>query len=1054
MRLPQTSVNNPMATLMLFLGVLVLGLFSLRLLPVDMFPDVEPPVVSILTTWPGASASDVESELTQPIEDQVNGVNNLDTLTSKSVDNLSVVSCKFNWSTNLDSATNDLRDRLELARRKLPDDAETPFLYKFSSATAPVMIISVTAKENWPRLYHLVDKTIADELRRVSGVGAIMIYGGLRRRINVYFDTLRLTGYGLSLAQVNQVLAAQNLNLPAGSPKGKLMQYFVRVPGRYTSMEELERTVIGSHQGRPVRLMEVARVEDGFAEQELMAWSGRQPAIVLMLQKQTGSNTVQVVAAVQKRMARLQAELPGDVQVRVMMDNAANILSAIANLRQSLLVGIVLVVLVTLVFLRRLRSALIVALTIPFSLIIAFVLIYLNGYTINLVTLMSLAVASGMVVDNAIVVLENVVRQVERGARPASAAVLGAGEVGLAITASTATTVVIFLPMVFLTGLVGVMFKQLAFVITVTLAASLFTALSMTPMLASRWLRSSAQGSAREGRLARLGQAAENGFTSLDLGYQGLLSWSLGHKAWIFALSGAALVSALALLPFISTSFMPKVDSGDVSVDFRLEEGTTLEETSRVVRRAVDDIMSVVRPQEFQTLYAWCGQTEGGIGLALGFDEAPNAATIGFKLVDPSLRERSASVIANLLRQRLALVPGITRLRVLAEDPASAILAGSQSKPLVIEVQGSELGDNLAVARRLAKTLATQAGLVDVSVSQKDPRPELWVQVKRDKSSLLGLTAGQVASQVRNYLYGFQASEYREGGYNYDIFTRLNQKDRDRLELLPQTPIFTPDGRKLRLKDLANIGERQGPIEIERKNLQKVVRVEADLLGISLGQGKEAAAKVMAKMELPLGVALSLGGEIEEQEKAFADLSVLLALGVLLTYMVMAALFGNLRDPLIIMFAVPFALVGVVYAFWLSGETLGVVSFMGVIMLMGIVVNNAIVLLDYIKLLRARGLELGAAVVQGCRDRLRPVLMTTLTTFFGMLPMAVARGQGAEIWNPLGVTMLGGLTVSSLLSLLFIPVIYHALEARSLSKKSPPQAPGAGHGWPAKGQGL
>jgi len=1033
MRLPDFSVKYPVATLMLFLGVIVLGLFSLSLLPVDMFPEVDPPVVSILTAWPGASASDVETEVTKRIEDEVNGVNNLDELTSRSVDGLSAVACKFDWGTDLDSATNDVRDRLEMVRRKLPDDVDAPVLYKFSSATAPVMVVSVTAGVNWPQLHHLTDKRIADELRRVPGVGAIVVYGGLRRRINVYFDSARLEGYGLPLHRINQVLAAQNVDLPAGSSRQGALEYFIRVPGRYTSVEELKRTVIGSHRGRPLRLEDVAHVEDAFKPEDLAAWESKSPAIVLMVQKQTGRNTVAVVEGLRTRIAELNTQLPSDVQVKVMMDNASNIVTNVRNLRMSLLWGIALVILVSLVFLRRFRSALIVAMAIPFSLIVSFVLMYFNRYSINMVTLMSLAIASGMVVDNAIVVLENIVRHVERGARPSTAARFGAAEMGPAITASTATTVVVFLPMMFLTGLVGVIFKQLAFVVTVTLAASLLTALSMTPMLSSRWLQGRKPEKERTagGAPVRLYDRSERGFQRLDRMYGRLVAWCLDHKSAVLALVGATVISAATMIPFLSTSFLPEVDSGDVSVDFRLEEGVGIEHSRKVVERVIDDIMGLVRKEEFQTLYAWCGQSEQGIGLALGMDEAPNAASLGFKLVDREKRDRSAQDIARLLRERLEKIPGITRIKVLAVDPAGAILAGQQSKPLVVEVQGPDLEANLAAAEKLAERMRRVPGMVDVSVSQKDPRPELWVEVKRDKIGLAGLTAGEVGRQLRNYLYGFKAAEYRDGGDNYDIFTRFTEEDKDRLELLPQAPIFTADGRTLRLKDLAEISERHGPIEIERKNLERVVRVEAGLLGMSLGQGRHAAQEVMDALDpAPGGTRLSFGGEVEEQRKAFADLTLLLALGILLTYMVMAALFGNFRDPFIIMFSVPFALVGVIYAFRLTGVTLGIISFMGVVMLMGIVVNNAIVLVDYIKLLQARGMDLKEAVVQGGRDRLRPVLMTTLTTFFGMLPMAVSRGTGAEVFNPLGITMLGGLTVSALVSLVLIPVVYHGLEGR------------------------
>lgn len=1031
MNLPEFSVKQPVATLMLFLAMVVLGLFSLNLLPVDLYPDIEPPVVSILTSWPGASASDVESEVSKRIEDQVNGVNNLDTLTSKSVDNLSVVSAKFDWGTDLDNATNDLRDRLELARRDLPDDAEQPILYKFSSATEPVMVISVSAGKNWPRLYRIADRQIADNLRRVPGVGAVIIYGGLRRRINVYFDLARLEGYGLGLNQVNQVLASQNINLPAGSTKVGALEYFVRTPGRYTDMNQIKRTVIGNFHGKPVRLADVATVSDDFSPEDLLAWEGKRKAIILFVQKQTGQNTVAVVKAARQTMAKLEKTLPPDVKLNAMIDTAQNIQDSISNLRQSLLSGITLVIIVTLLFLRQLRSAMIIALTIPFSLIVAFILMYFNGYTINMVSMMSLAIVSGMVVDNGIVVLENIVRHIERGGRPAMSAILGAREMGMAITASTATTVVIFLPMMFLTGLVGVFFKQLAFIITVTLAASLFTSLSMTPMLSSLWLKAKRQRPVAEGGWsARLREKSERWFDSVDEAYGRVVDWSLDHRSAVIALSVFSLLSAATMVPFISTSFLPDVDSGDVSVDFRMEEGTRLEETARVIKSATDDILQVVRPEDFKSLYAWSGQSDKGTGVALGFDESPNAASIGFKLVGREKREQSAKQIAQQLRERLQKYAGITRLKVLAVDPAGAILSGSGSKPLVVEVQGPDMDQNVEVASRLATGMAKIHGLVDVAISQKDPRPELWIEVDRDKAAMLGLTAGQVALQARNYLYGYKTSEYRDGGDNYDIFTRFSDVDKDKIESLPRIPLFTADGREIRLKDVAEIKHSLGPIEIERKNLEKVVKVDADLDDISLGQARQEVDKIIAGLELPSGVGLAFGGDVDEQRKAFGDLSILLGLGVLLTYMVMAALFGNLRDPLIIMFSVPFAFVGVIYAYRLSGTTLGVISFMGVIMLVGVVVNNAIVLLDYAKLLLARGAPLREAMVQAGRDRLRPVLMTTLTTFFGMLPMAVSTSTGAEIWNPLGITMLGGLAVSSLITLVLVPTIYYMLEAR------------------------
>ena len=490
MKLTEFSVKQPIATLMLLLALVLVGAVSLSKLSIDMFPDIEPPVVSILTTWPGASASDVETEVTQKIEDQVSAVNNLDSLTSRSLDNLSVISCKFEWGTNLDVATNDIRDKLELAKRELPDDVEPPMLFKFSSATAPILFMTVSSgNQTWPRLYHLVDKYISDELKRVPGVGAIQLYGGLRRRINIYFDLDKIEGYRLSIHRINQILAAENLNIPAGNIKSGFREYFVRVPARYKDVEEIKNTIIAFYNENPVYLRDVARVEDGYKPQELNGWGDGRKAIVLLLQKQSGKNTVKVIQRVKDKLKQLRKTLPSDVKINIVLDNSENILLSVKNLRGSLLWGVFFVILVTLLFLRQVRPAIIIALAIPFSLITSFIFLYLFGYTINLISLMSLAIASGMVVDNGVVVLENIFRHLERGSSPVQAAISGASEMGMAITASSMTTVVVFVPLMFLTGLAGIIFKQLGFVIVITILASLFTALTMTPMLCSRWVK-------------------------------------------------------------------------------------------------------------------------------------------------------------------------------------------------------------------------------------------------------------------------------------------------------------------------------------------------------------------------------------------------------------------------------------------------------------------------------------------------------------------------------------------------------------------------------------
>ena len=1036
MKLPDFSVKQPVATLMLFCAIILLGVVSLTKLNIDLLPDVEPPVVSILTTWPGASASDVESEVTEIIENQINSVNNLDTLTSKSLDNLSVISCKFDWGTNLDVATNDIRDKLELTKRNLPGDVDPPMLFKFSSATMPIMAITITGEKTWPRLYHLVDKKISDELKRVPGVGAIVIYGGLKRRINVYFDIKKLEGYSLSIQKVNQVLAQENLNIPAGSIKSGAREYFVRVPARYKTTDEIRNTIIGYYKSNPVYFRDVAEVEDAYKPEDLNAWADGKKSILLLLQKQTGKNTVAVVYGVKKRLAEIQKILPSDVKIEIPFDTAEYILLAIKNLRNTLLWGIFFVILVTTVFLRRFRTAIIISLTIPFSLIISFIFLYIFGYTINTISLLSLIIASGMVVDNSIVVLENIVRHREHGGKMKPSAIYGANEMGMAVTASTVTIIAVFIPLIFVTGLTGIIFKQLSFVVSIALLASLFTALSMTPMLSSRWITSTPETlKKKKGLLGKFYSMTERYLEIVEDAYNRLLGWSLKHRKTVIFLAVAIFASSLSMIPFISTSFVPEPDSGDMRIDFRLQEGTRIEETNHVIEQILKIMDEVVKPEEFRHSYAFDGATEEGTGVVLGFDEGPNVGEVGFKLVDMDKRDRSAKEIANILREKIEKIPGINRLQVTATSPIKSLMMGA-GKPVSVEIQGSDLNANFAFARKLEKVMKGITGLRDVAISQKDPRPELWVEVDRAKASSLGLNVATIAGALRNYFYGVEATQFRDAGDNYDIFTRLRKEDKDRLKTLLEIPVFTPDGRMIKLKNVAKIISGEGPVEVQRKNRQKIIKVEADTFERSLGDVTADIKTELKKKGIPEGISVSFGADVEEQQKAFRDLTLLLVLGMVLVYMVLASLYGNLRDPLIIMFSVPFAVSGVFYAFYFGGISLDIMTFMGIIMLEGIVVKNAIVLLDYTHLLQKRGELLFEAVTHAGRNRLRPILMTTLTTIFAMLPMALTRSVGAEVWNALGITIISGLLVSTLVTLILIPTVYYMFERRKEERVS------------------
>lgn len=1024
MRLPEVSVRNPVMTVMVFLAVLLLGGFSLTRLKIDLMPDIEPPQVSVITLWPGASATDVETNVTKYIEDRLTGVANLERLTSKSLDNLSVVSCRFKWGTDLEEATNDVRDALSLARRDLPKDVEEPMIFKFSTATLPVLFVFLTAEQSYPELYYLADKVVGDELRRVPGVGTIVIYGGLKRQINVHFDPVRLEAYGLSAEEVARVLGAENLDLPAGEIKVGKRAYSVRVPGRWREPQEIGKTVVGVHQGRIVRLEDVAEVRDAFKEPLMVAYGDGRQAVVLGIQKQVGANTVEVVERVKERLRELEGQLPPDVRMAIVFDSSEFIRWSLDTLKETLYIGLLLVVLVTFFFLRRFWASTIILLAIPFSLIATFILMLLFGYTLNTITLSALAIASGMVVDDAIVVLENITRHMERGARPVPAAIFGTSEVGLAVASATLTIVAVFIPLMFVTGLTGIFFRQLAFVITVAIMASLFNSLTLTPMLSSKFLR---LGEAPKGFWGRVDGSLEGAFRRLEEFYRGVLGWALRHRGIVVTSAAGIFVLSLALIPFIGTELAPEMDSGEVSLDLRLPEGTRLEETQRVLEEINGMVLKGI--PERRHFYAYAGQTEKGLATALGFEEGANIGTVGLKLVRKGERRRSAKEVALALREMVSQIPGIKELSVTATPGISQVLMGGRRR-ISVEVWGKDLDVITQVAQGLKERIERIPGAIDVTLSQKPPRPELWIEIDRDKASSLGVNTAMVAQAVRSAFYGVTATEYREGGEDYDVFLRLREEDKNRIEALLELPLKTLSGRVVKLGNIAMVREALGPVEIERRDRQRVVRVEADTSGRPLGDVVEDIRKAIEGMQMPPGVKVHFGGETEEQQKAFRDLKLLFALGVAMVYMVMASLFKSYRHPFVIMFSLPFAVSGSIFAFLLTGTTLSLYSFLGMIMLLGIVTKNAIVLVDYTNILRERGVELDEAIRQAGRDRLRPVMMTTVTTFFGMLPMALSRGEGSEMWSGLGITMLGGLTVSSLVTLVLVPVIYHLVESR------------------------
>ncbi|MCX5703668.1 MAG: efflux RND transporter permease subunit, partial [Candidatus Omnitrophica bacterium] len=926
----------------------------------------------------------------------------------------------------------DIRDKLEFAKRTLPDEIDTPIVFKFNTAMIPILFIGVNSNtQDYPQLYHLVDKQVGDALKRVPGVGAIQIYGGLERQVNISIDRARLEAYRLSVQRIVDRLAQENITLPAGDLKAGYLDYNLRVPGEFTDPAQIKDIIITADADKIVYLKDLATVTDSFKEVTMLVRNNGRPGIMLMVQKRSGANTVDVANRVKQELKRIEKRLPYDITFSLLTDTSEHITQSINDLTQTIYWGGLFVILVVLFFLRQLAPSIIIALSIPFSLIIAFIFMYFFGYSINIMSLSSLAIAIGMVVDNAIVVVDNAYRHRERGQKPKEAAIYGASEVGLAVSASTFTTVVVFLPMAFLTGITGIMFKQLAMLITVTLLASLFTALTFSPMLCAKLLTVLPEERFKEkgkSLYQRFYEASGRFFSYWESRYSKILGWALVHKISTIFIAVAIFIFSILLAFKIGTEFIPEEDTGDLNIQVELPVGTRVEETDKLAK-IVEGIFRKDVP-EAVSIFARVGQAASSrFGSAFGAKSGSNIMTVGAKLEKAGQRSRSVKEIAASIRPKIAGLLGVKKVDIQAGSPFSRLLFGG-GKPISVEIVGHDLEATDAVAYKLKAEVSKIKGVVDIVISRELGRPELQIEVDRIKASALGLSMTEITNTLRTYFYGEAATKYREAGDEYDVFVRLKDSDRASIKDIGQIPFISATGKIVRLNNVAKIVHKTGPIEIERQNQERIIKVEANTFRRSLGEVAQDIRVIIANIKLPPETTINLGSDVEEQAKSFRDLLLLFLLGGILVYMVMAAQFESYLDPFIVMFSVPFAFTGAAFGLFFGGVTLSVISFLGIVMLVGIVVNNAIVLVDYINILRGRGLSMYEAITVGGANRLRPVLMTTITTLFGMLPLALSKGEGSELWRPLGVSMIGGLSTSTLITLVLVPVVYAILKGR------------------------
>ncbi len=1011
---------------MMTLSVIILGGISFSRLTVDLMPDISYPTLNVSTIYENASPEEIEELVTRPIEQAMSAVPGVEEVTSVSSEGRSRVQLTFSWGTDLDVAANDVRDRLDRVIGRLPEDAERPSLRKFDPASFPILILGASSSLDPIQTRRIIDDEIQYRLERVPGVAAMDVMGGLSREIHVDLDPDKLKALEIPLDQVVERIRTANVMLPAGAIEIGNLEITLRTPGEFTSLEQLRGTTIAVHEGAPVRLGEVADVRDSWERVRRIVRVNGRPGLRLSINKQSGTNTVEVAERVLQEVSRINQDIP-QIHITPIIDTSLYIRRSIANVGSSAFYGGAFAVLILLLFLRNLRSTAIIAVAIPISIIATFAMIYFGGFTLNLMTLGGLALGVGMLVDNAIVVLENISRLRDGGAASSAAAVRGTEEVTAAIIASTLTTLAIFLPLIFTRGMAGVMFKQLAFVISFSLLASLGVSLTLVPMLASRYLRPvSLERVAGERFGHRLFRLSGEALARLELGYQRLLRFALSHRLAMAGGASLLLAGSLALIPLVGTELMPQSDEGEVRVDAEMEVGTRV----AVVDEAMQKVEAVVARE--------VPETESAVSTSGG--DSSHTGDLRLSLKPESRRDRSSEEIANALRPKLAGIPGTT-IRTRAGQGLFLLrrLSGG-SERVEVEIYGYNLETASALAQRVKAIVEDVPGVTDARITRDFGAPERLVEVDRAKAETMKVAVQDVAEMLQTVISGRQAGNYREAGDEFEI--RVKVKDSERLSLreVLDLTVNNSAGEPVVLRNLVRLLPRSGPVQIERKNQERLITVRANISGRDMGSILRDIRRELSSLPVPSGFRVGFGGDYEEQRKAFRELALNLVLALVLVYIVMACLYESLRDPFVVMFSVPLAIIGVALVLFLTNTTFNMQSYIGCIMLGGIVVNNAILLVDYTNLLRREeGMGLSEAIETAGRRRLRPILMTALTTIFGLVPLALGLGEGGEAQAPLARAVIGGLISSTFITLLIVPVAYSLFE-RGLKRTRPAPA--------------
>ena len=1028
MKIYESAVKKPVTTALIFVALVVLGLFSFSRLSVDLYPEIELNAVTVMTTYSGASTMDIEQNVTKRLETSLSTVTDLKRINSTSKDNISLITIEFEYGTNMDEAVNDVRSILDMQRNYLPEECDNPIVFKFSSDMMPIMFISANSDVSSKGLYKILEEKVANPINRIDGVASTSISGAPQREIQISTDPNKMQAYGITVEQVANLIAMENRNIPGGTIDVGTDTYSLSVDGEFRESDEIKNLIVGSYLGRSIYVRDIAVVKDTLKERSTEVYTNGERGATLVVQKQSGANVVDIADKILKELPVIQNSLPPDVKLEVILDTSEFIKDSIGSLTETVLLAGLFVMIVVLLFLGRWRATFIIILTIPVSLIAAFIYLMITGNTLNIISLSSLSIAIGMVVDDAIVVLENITTHIERGSKPKDAAIYATNEVAVAVIASTLTIISVFFPLTMVSGLAGIMFKQLGWIVTIIITVSTVAALTLTPMLSSMMLK---QDPKRSKWFMFFYSPIEKGLDGLDNWYERLLRTAVNYRYVVIAISAAIFITSLMLLSKVGTDFFPESDNSQIAITVELPVGSRVEQ-ARKLNEYLYEKWNEKYP-EIEILQASLGQSDGSNVFMSMRSSGTHLVSFTARLCDPQQRERDMFEIGDEMRKDLQELPELYRYTV-TPGGGGGMGMGSGGTTLELDVLGYDLENSEIVAGQISEIMKNTEGLRDVKLSREDYMPQFQVMFDRNKLAMNGLNMTMAATVVRNRINGVTASYFREDGEEYDIVVKNDAKFRTTIDDINNILLYNSQGKAVRLSEVGTVIESFAPPSIEHLDRERVIKVTGTIFKRSLGDVAEDVNKEVAKIKMPQGIAVELAGSIEEQQESFGDMFTLLALVVLLTYIVMAAQFESFRDPFIIMFSLPFAFSGVFVALWLTGTTLSLIALIGAVMLVGIVVKNGIVLIDYINLNKERGASVKRAVISGGKSRLRPVLMTTLTTILGMFPMAMGIGEGSEIWQPMGIAIIGGLTLSTILTLIVIPSIYTAFHAGDIKR--------------------